>query len=448
MQDTLSLFKGIITHTGLWGAIISTLVITMLGFFLYKFKVVNDISIQSIQKIIITVLLPFLAFYSFLQNAGKEDIKTFGIVFGLSAIYYFLLTTIALVWVKFVPNMIPKRVLDNAQKELEKKQIEEKIILMDQKTIIESIQKKHLVNWLMCIYGSNILFATPIILALHPTGPHLGSLNIWNILYYIGGFGFSFSLLSGIKFTKKEFGNTIKKAIINPSFIAVIIALILWSTQYIPGAGAKISNVNVNQNVEYINDSGNITIKNIAMDKEATFGPNFTKLYGSTKDGITSWFKYDIIKKIYVPYSGKPTGWLDFSVTMPYIYKPINILAMLVSPLIWIVIGTSLAKSNIGQIFSNWRNWIFLIYKMILIPIFIFLLVLPFVFIKALNYEIASLLVMTGAVPPGTTIVIYSQHFKVHEKYTAQVSSLSTILSFIFIPAWLSIAIVIFGLIK
>ena len=109
--STLDLFKGIITHTGLWGAIISTLVVTMLGFLLYKFKVVNDISIQSIQKVIITTLLPFLAFYSFLQNAGKEDVKTFGVVFGLSAIYYFLLTTIALIWVKYTPNMIPKKVL-------------------------------------------------------------------------------------------------------------------------------------------------------------------------------------------------------------------------------------------------------------------------------------------------------------------------------------------------
>ena len=109
--STLDLFKGIITHTGLWGAIISTLVVTMLGFLLYKFKVVNDISIQSIQKVIITTLLPFLAFYSFLQNAGKEDVKTFGVVFGLSAIYYFLLTTIALIWVKYIPNMIPKKSL-------------------------------------------------------------------------------------------------------------------------------------------------------------------------------------------------------------------------------------------------------------------------------------------------------------------------------------------------
>ena len=193
--STLDLFKGIITHTGLWGAIISTLVVTMLGFLLYKFKVVNDISIQSIQKVIITTLLPFLAFYSFLQNAGKEDVKTFGVVFGLSAIYYFLLTTIALIWVKYTPNMIPKKVLDNAEKEILNTQIKQQTILFDKQNYIESIQKKHLVNWLMCIYGSNILFATPIIMALYPTGPHLGSLNVWNILYYIGGFGFSFSLL-------------------------------------------------------------------------------------------------------------------------------------------------------------------------------------------------------------------------------------------------------------
>ena len=448
--STLDLFKGIITHTGLWGAIISTLVVTMLGFLLYKFKVVNDISIQSIQKVIITTLLPFLAFYSFLQNAGKEDVKTFGVVFGLSAIYYFLLTTIALIWVKYTPNMIPKKVLDNAEKEILNTQIKQQTILFDKQNYIESIQKKHLVNWLMCIYGSNILFATPIIMALYPTGPHLGSLNVWNILYYIGGFGFSFSLLSGVKFTKKEFGFTIKKAVLNPSFIAVIVALTLWATQYIPGAGSKIYDLSSPEikEVEIVNDSNGVIKDYYVMNKKATFGPNFSTLFGKTKNNITEWFRYDNIKKLYVPYNKKPTGWFDLSVTMPYLYKPISILAMLVSPLIWIVIGTSLAKSNIKEVFSKWNNWVFLIYKMILIPLFILLLVIPFVYIKTLDYKIAALLVMTGSVPPGTTIVIYSQHFKVHDKYTAQVSSLSTIMSFIFIPMWLSIGTVILSLVK
>ena len=84
---------------------------------------------------------------------------------------------------------------------------------------------------------------------------------------------------------------------------------------------------------------------------------------------------------------------------------------------------------------------------MILIPLFILCLVLPFVFIKVIDYKTGAILVMTGAVPPGTSIVIYSQHFKVHEKYTAQVSSLSTMLSFIFIPMWLTIGTVILNLV-
>ena len=106
MESSSTLFKGIITHTGLWGAIISTIVITLLGFILYRTKVLNDNATISIQKIIINVLLPFLAFYSFLQNAQKENIKTFGVVFGLSAIYYVALTTIALVWVKYAPKFV------------------------------------------------------------------------------------------------------------------------------------------------------------------------------------------------------------------------------------------------------------------------------------------------------------------------------------------------------
>ncbi|CRH46360.1 Uncharacterised protein [Chlamydia trachomatis] len=41
---------------------------------------------------------------------------------------------------------------------------------------------------------------------------------------------------------------------------------------------------------------------------------------------------------------------------------------------------------------------------------------------------------MVGSVPPGTTVVIYSQHFKNNENYTSQASSLSTMTSFLFIP--------------
>lgn len=451
MESSSTLFKGIITHTGLWGAIISTIVITLLGFILYRTKVLNDNATISIQKIIINVLLPFLAFYSFLQNAQKENIKTFGVVFGLSAIYYVVLTTIALVWVKYTPKFVPKRVLINAENEHNK--IQEKLPLEERKlwntqSFLEHLQKKHLVNWLMCIYGSNILFATPIVMALYPTGPQLGSLSIWNILYYIGGFGFSFSLLSGVKFTKREFGLTMKKAITNSSFIVVIIAILLWASQFILGAGAKITNINQNFDVKLIDADGNSFIKTITMTKSATFGPNFSRLYGYIdSDNVLKWFSYDNIKKVYVPYIGKPTGWFDWSTTMPYLYKPISLLTILVSPLIWIVIGTSLGKANIKQIFSNWQNWLFLVYKMILIPLFILCLVLPFVFIKAIDYKTGAILVMTGAVPPGTSIVIYSQHFKVHEKYTAQVSSLSTMLSFIFIPMWLAIGTVILNLV-
>ena len=50
MESSSTLFKGIITHTGLWGAIISTIVITLLGFILYRTRVLNDNATVSIQK--------------------------------------------------------------------------------------------------------------------------------------------------------------------------------------------------------------------------------------------------------------------------------------------------------------------------------------------------------------------------------------------------------------
>ncbi|ASI53729.1 AEC family transporter [Metamycoplasma hyosynoviae] len=447
-SNPLDLFKGVITHTGIWGTIIATLVITILGFVLFKTKFINESFVSNLEKVVINILLPFLAFYSFLNDAGKRDIKTYGIVFGASAFYYFFLTAIAILWVKLLPKALPQKVKIRAEKEyeiyVENYQLETGKVL-EQSNFLEFLQKKHLVNWLMCIYGSNILFATPVIMALYPTGSQLGALSIWNILYYIGGFGLSFSLLSGIRFTKKEFKFTMKKAFLNASFIVVMISILLWSTQYIPGAGSTVKDLSVLEkfNYEYVNENGQTIVKELVAIKKATFGPNFSTLYGIRVDDVIKWFTQDSITKNYVAYNGQPTGWYNLSVTMPYFFKPIQMLTNLVSPLIWIVIGTSLAKSNLKEVFSKGRNWLFLVFKMILIPLFIMAIVVPLVATNVLDKSIAALLIMTGSVPPGTTIVIYSQHLKVHEKYTAQVSSLSTISSFIFIPMWLAIGTIV-----
>lgn len=437
MQSSSQLFISIITNTGLWGAIISTLVITFLGFILHKTKVLNDGATGAIQKLIINIIIPFLSFFSFMKNADNYDIKTYAIVFGLSAIYYVALTSIAILWVKFLPRLIPKSVLRKAEKdyveyqehvELDAKQIWNKDIYL------EKLQKKHLVTWLMCIYGSNILFATPIVLGVYGTGVELGALNIWNILYYIGGFGLSFSLISGVKFTKKEFKFTLKKAVLNPSFIVVLIAILLWATQYIPNWGATIKNV----------EKELLTKNNVlkTFDKVGTFGPNFSTLYGITdkvNPNIIKWYQFSRIDNFWVEYNGSPTGWFDWNITMPYIAKPISILAGLISPLIWIVIGTSLAKTNVKEMFKNKQNWLFLFYKSGIMPMVILILVSFFVYSKLISVNVGAILVMVGSVPPGTTVVIYSQHFKNNDKYTSQTSSLSTMTSFIFIPLWLVI---------
>ncbi|MCV3753318.1 malate permease [Mycoplasma enhydrae] len=443
-MNSTTLFTGIITNTGLWGAIISTLVVTLLGFVLYKTKVLNDGVTNSIQKMIINIIIPFLSFFSFMKNADKSDINIYAIVFGLSAIYYFALTGIALLWIKFLPHLIPKRVLTRAQKDFEKYQANvefEQKQIWNRNIYLEQLQRKHLVTWLMCIYGSNILFATPIVLGVFPNGPELGSLNIWNILYYVGGFGLSFSLITGVKFTKKEFKYTLKKAFLNPAFIVVIIAIALWATQYIPKLGVTIKDVN--KTLPVYGSTTNI------FTKEATFGPNFSVLHGQEvevlsgvlgkKTKIINWFKYDNLKNLWVPYQGRPTGWFDWNITMPYLAKPISIVASLISPLIWIVIGTSLAKNDLKEMFKKGKNWLFLFYKSGLIPLFILALVSFFVAKKLIPVSVGAILVMTGAVPPGTTIVLYSQHANNNAKYTSQVSSLSTMTSFIFIPMWLVI---------
>nr|AAO20900.1 unknown [Metamycoplasma arthritidis] len=247
---------------------------------------------------------------------------------------------------KLVPQAVPKKIILRAEREFnewqDSQELEQKEIF-NKSAFLDSLKKKHLVTWLMCIYGSNILFATPIIMGVYPQGIQLGALNIWNILYYVGGFGLAYTLISGVRFTKKEFKFTLKKALLNPSLLAILGALILWSSQYIPGAGSTIRDLPLTGEGA---KSGTVLIGNQEVVKTfsqvGTFGPNFSKIYAYTyADGKVQWVVWDSIKQLYVPYQGKPTGWFDLNVTMPYLAKPISILASLVSPLIWIVIGTS-----------------------------------------------------------------------------------------------------------
>lgn len=138
-------------------------------------------------------------------------------------------------------------------------------------------------------------------------------------------------------------------------------------------------------------------------------------------------------------------GWFNWSVTMPYLYKPINTIGGLSSPLVWLSIGITLAGTKLIDSVKDKWVWIFSTEKLILVPLIIFLVMLGLVSSGIVSKEVAIPMIIFAATPPAIVVIAYSMQYKVCEKFSSQCSALCTLLAIIFIPLWIIIGDVVFS---
>lgn len=242
-------------------------------------------------------------------------------------------------------------------------------------------EKRALIIWMMLIFGSTTFFGLPVIKSLYPTDGVI-SANMWNIPYRIFLYSFAFIMVSGVRVDRQNIKKAMKTAFVNPIVIATFIGLVCWLTTMIPGA--------------------------------ATFGEKGT------------------------------AGWFELKVTAPWIYKTVEYLGSLASPLTWIAIGITLASSNLKLAVKDKWVWIFSLQKLILIPLIVFLVMLGLNYGGFINREIAISMVIFASVPPATVVILYAIQYKTQEEFAAQCSALSTLLAVIILPIWVIISNVVF----
>ncbi len=393
-MDIANILTSVLSNVNLWGAICSTILIIALGFVLLKVKVFKVEWKAVLNSIVLKVALPALAFTGFMKSCTVKELQEQGIVLGVGFAFYIVLILVAEIWVRFFPKFLPKMVGRKNKQVF----VNDYIVLTNSgiqttargtHTITDSETKRSLVMWMMLIFGSAIFFGFPIIKAINENGESSQGFiaaNIWTIPYRIFIQSYCMMAICGTKFCKCNIKQWTKEAFVNPIIIPTFIGIILWLTQLIPGA--------------------------------SDFGNNFSP--GSH-------------------------GWFNWKVTMPYLYKPIEILAATSSPLIWLSIGMTLATSDIKQAAKDKWIWIFSFEKLILMPLLVFLIMWGLMAGSAIDDpSIAVAMVVLAATPPATAVIAYTMKNKTCDEFAVQCSALTTLLSIVALPVWVIISQIVF----
>ncbi|EFF41702.1 AEC family transporter [Mycoplasmopsis alligatoris] len=383
--DVKSVLVSVLSNQTLWGAILASVLIISLGYVLIKMKWFKMEWKTAITQVVMKVGLPALALKGFMAKNSIVDLQQQAIVLGIAFGFYISLLIIAMLWVKYLPKLLPNSVKNATQDSL-----------LGQASGLsqEQIDKKHrpLVLWMLIIFGSTTFFGIPIISQLYKDGGLLAA-NMWNIPYRIFLYSVCFMQIKGLKLDKANMKTSLKSTFVNPIIIATLLGLVLWLSQLIPGA--------------------------------SSFGPK------------------------------QNVGWFQFSVTAPWIFKTVDVLGALCSPLIWLVIGMTLAGTKLKEAFSDKWAWIYSLLKLIALPALIFGV---FAILLATNSlptdpkfpsmpkNIAIAMVIFAATPPATVAVAFCLGENKCANLAARCSAISTLCAVVMIPVWVVLCEVVFGL--
>ncbi|MBP3041612.1 AEC family transporter [Bacillaceae bacterium Marseille-Q3522] len=229
---------------------------------------------------------------------------------------------------------------------------------------------------ILTIFGSTTFFGIPIIGAVYgPEGVIYAS--VFNIGYRIFLYSYAYIKMSGLKMEMKN----IKQMFLNPIVIATFAGLLVWMFQdYLP----------------------QVTV--------------------TLKDGTTASYAF-----------------LRIDQTALWLFRPMDYLAKLCSPLAWLAIGATLAEISLGESFKNKDVWYYTLSKIIIVPVINIICVILLNLTGLLSFGAVSLavIVIMMATPPATVAAAYSISFDKEALLTSNCSLLSTIVAVIAMPIWI-----------
>lgn len=224
-------------------------------------------------------------------------------------------------------------------------------------------------------FGSTTFFGIPIIDGVFGK---IGTIyaNIFNIAYRVFLYSYGLIRMSGVKFEKKNF----KLIFGNPIIIATFVGLLIWLFQgYLPQVDVTVA-------------------------------------------GKTAHYAFLRIDK-----------------TAPWLFKGIEYLGGLSSPLAWLAIGMTLANISLDKAVKEKFAWIYSGIKLLFIPAIFVVIMLVIKPILPLSYEAVMAVTIMLATPPATVAVAYAIKFEKDPILASNISLLATVFAVVAIIFWLII---------
>ena len=184
------ILTGILKNNSIVGAISSSVLIILFGFYLRRKGVFKDGTAKILTDVILSASLPALAFNAFMQDINKTSLmQGINLLIWGFAIYIILIFITKLIYIKY-----------NG----------------DKKVVLE----------ILTTFGSTTFFGIPIISAVYgATGVMYAS--IFNIAYRVFLYSYAYIKISGIKADK----NNIKQMFLNSIVLATFLGMFIWVFQ-------------------------------------------------------------------------------------------------------------------------------------------------------------------------------------------------------------------------
>lgn len=184
------IFSSIISNNSIVGAISSSVLIILFGFYLRKKEVLTSSTSKTLSDVILSASLPALAFNSFMQDINKNSLEQ-----GLNL----------LIW-GFAIYII--------------------LIFLTKVLYIQYKGEKKAVLEVLTIFGSTTFFGIPIIAAVYgEVGVMYAS--IFNIAYRVFLYSYGYIKMSGVKVDKKN----VAQMFLNPIVLATFFGMFIWVFQ-------------------------------------------------------------------------------------------------------------------------------------------------------------------------------------------------------------------------
>lgn len=231
-------------------------------------------------------------------------------------------------------------------------------------------------------FGSTTFFGIPII------NGFLGAIgtiyaNIFNIAYRVFLYSYGLVRMSGVKFEKKNF----KQIFLNPIVIATFAGLFIWLFQ------KSLPQVMIMEN-----------------GKEASY------------------------------------AFLRIDKTVPWLYKAINYLGSLASPLAWLAIGMTLGNISLGEAVKDKLVFVYSFMKLLVVPAIFLGIILLIKPVLPMSYEAVMAIIIMLSTPPATVAVAYAIKYDKEPVLASNASLLATVLAIFAIIFWIIVGAAIKGL--